>query len=167
MNAFDQVSALFRSKNLSAAVANLLDQAYAEGCGKPDWHHDFGLEKPEMVAMNLAGIYAADTAANVLAAFLGDVVGGKTTEEGYLAALKALVDNDLSRVERLIVKNLANLAWRAGQPFRDMATNPLGHIEREVNMQFNLLPLDEEDKDLVQLRRGAQLLLTHIKGEPL
>jgi hypothetical protein len=157
---FEKVTALFQSIDEAIVVANKLDKAYADGTGHPEYHtKDFGLKDPQMIAMNLAGLYAADTAANLLCLTLY----GQVTEKLYVEALEALVAGDIDDTEAQIVKNLANLAWRAGQPFRDIATNPLGRITREINMQFNLLPPDEEDKDMIQVVEGAKILLEWIK----
>lgn len=159
MNAFQKISALFQSVAASVAAANVLDKAYADGVGQPDYHQPFTAESnPQMVAMNVAGLYAADTAANVLT--MNAV--GNADEEVYKESLERIVNNDLDHEERYIVKNLANLAWRAGQPFRDIATKPLNRITRDVNAQFNTLPEDEQDKDLIQIREGARILLEEI-----
>lgn len=157
--AFSLVGLLFRNVDAAVANANVLDKAYADAT-KPEYHTPFGVDSPEKVAMNQAGIYAADTAANMLAVD-GD---GHVSEDDYVAALKRIAANDLSFQEKYVVKNAANLAWRAGQPFRDITTKPLNRITRDVNEQFNLLPEDEQDKDLVQTMTGAKLLLETINS---
>lgn len=166
-SAFEVVSRIFRSIPLSVAAANAMDLAYAEGVGHPEYHAaDFGADQPQKVAENLAGLYAADTAANILAAYqYGVDRDGKVTEVSYVRCLEAIRGASLDATEKFIVKNAANATWRAGQPFRDITTKPLNRIERDVNMQFNLLPGDEEDKDLVQVQKGAEIILDAIAKE--
>lgn len=156
---FALVSALFQSTDEAVRVANTLDKAYADAT-KPEYHTPFGMEDPQKIAMNQAGLYAADTAANLLAAQYSDV-----TEENYLEALKSIAEGKLDSDDKYVVKNCANLSWRAGQPFRDIGSKPLNRITRDVNAQFNTLPEDEQDKDLVQTRTGAQLILDWIASK--
>lgn len=151
---FPRVNALFQSIEEAGRVANVLDKAYADATN-PTYHTPFTVESdPQKTAMNMAGLYAADTAANILVGAQGPV-----TEEAYLAALDRIARNDLNEFDKYLVKNCANLAWRAGQPFRDIGSKPLNRITRDVNAQFNTLPNDEQDKDLVQTCTGAKLLL--------
>lgn len=157
MSLFQRISALFQSVDDAVRVANVLDKAYADAT-VPSYHTPFGADNPQMVAMNLAGLYAADTAANLLAAD----VNGAISEDAYVLALRRIMEKQLTLWERYLVKNCANLSWRSGQPFRDMASKPLGRITRDVNAQFNTLPVDEQDKDLVQICAGAQLLLEYL-----
>jgi len=160
MPCFERISLLFQSTEEAVRAANVLDKAYADATN-PEYHKPFGADNPQMVAMNLAGLYAADTAANLLALLNGH---GTVSEEAYEAVLLRIAENQLSVVEKYVVKNCANLAWRSGQPFRDITSKPLGRITREVNAQFNTLPVDEQDKDLVQVITGARLILKAIEG---
>lgn len=159
-NVYQSVTKLFQSVEAAVAVANRLDKAYAEGVGHPEYHTPFDVTNSQMVAMNLAGLYAADTYANLFVIGCSDT---GSAEDEYITVLETLAAGDLSRAEKQFAKNLTNLAWRSGQPFRDLATNPLNRITREVNMQFNLLSPDEEDKDLIQIQEGARILLEWIK----
>lgn len=154
MTRFQKISGLFQSTTEAVRVANTLDKAYADAT-KPEYHTPFGADNPQMIAMNLAGLYAADTAANLLA--LDE--DGQVDEDGYVEALQKIANKNLSPREKYLVKNCANLSWRSGQPFRDIGTKPLNRIMRDVNAQFNTLPEDEQDKDLVQTCTGAKLLL--------
>lgn len=157
MRIYEKVTAIFRSVESSVEAANILAKAYVDAVGKPEDYKPFGADNPEQVALNLAGLYAADTAANILSA-----TRYGASANAYLAALVNIRDNCLTRTEKYVVKNVANATWRAGQPFRDMATKPLNRISREVNMQFNQLPPDEMDKDLVQVQAAASFLLKEI-----
>jgi len=163
MKLFEKISQLFQSTDVAVQVANLLDKAYADGTGNPDWYAEFGSDKPEQVAINLAGLYAADTAANLIARMRGVV-----DEDGYRNALKAVVEMgemenpDFNRMEVFVALNCANLAWRAGQPFRGIEKDPLDRITRDVNAQFMTLPNNEVDKDLIQVTEAANFLLKMI-----
>lgn len=157
---FALVSKLFQTPDEAVRVANVLDKAYADATD-PTFHTPFGIDNPQMVAMNQAGLYAADTAANLLSA----TAEGGPTEEAYLAALKLVAEGSLTPAQKYLVKNCANLAWRAGQPFRDIGSKPLNRITRDINAQFNTLPEDEKDKDLVQTRTGAKLILQWIEAQ--
>ena len=165
VNMFEKVSQLFRSIDSTVIAANILDKAYADGVGKPEYHTPFGADNPEKVAMAIAGLYAADTAANLLAMMeRGLLPDGSVFSGSYYKALCRLAHNsdDLSPGEVYIVMNAANLSWRTGQPFRDISTKPLQRITREVNMQFNQLSKEEQIKDLVQIVAGAKILLDWI-----
>lgn len=162
---FGRVAALFQSIGESVRVTNRLDEAYANGVGHPEYHTPFDLEtNPQMVAMNLAGLYAADTCAHIIGQASGRAIrtGDMVTGGQYLDALQRISDGDLSNWEKYVAKNCANIAWRAGQPFRDIETKPLNRITRDVNMPFAMLTPDEEDKDLVQIQEGGRILIEWI-----
>ena len=157
---FSAVTALFQSIPKTVVAANRCDLAYNVGEKKPGAHVPFGTEEPQTVAQNSAGLYAADTSANLIAVLRhGFNDEGKVDEGDYTEALNAIATKSLNDQERFIAKNVANVAWRAGQPFRDIVKEPLGRITRPVNKQFNELPPSEEDKDLVQVVAGAKVLL--------
>ena len=161
---YKKISNLFQSIEKSVLAANRLAKAYAEGTGNPDWYTPFDQTEPQKVAMNLAGLYAADTAANVIAIMRAKQLKIKLDEKDYLNALKDIANNNLLPTETFVVQNLANLSWRAGQPFGDLAEDPLGKIKRGVNTQFNLLNWEEKQKDLIQVHEGAKILLEEIKS---
>jgi hypothetical protein len=157
---FSAVTALFQSIPKTVVAANLCDLAYNVGERKPGDHVPFTAESPQTVAQNSAGLYAADTSANLIAVLRhGFNDEGKVDEADYTEALEAIATKSLDEHERFIAKNEANLAWRSGQPFRDIVKEPLIRITRSVNRQFNELPPNEEDKDLVQVVEGAKILL--------
>lgn len=164
MNVFEKITELFQSIEQSVIAANQLDKAYADGVNHPEYHTPFTLESnPQMVAMNLAGLYAADTAANILSLVNFDD-DSSSKEELYLICLNKIYNQFLTPAQEIIVKNIANVTWRTGQPFRDITSNPLNRITRSVNMQFNLLPEDEEKKDMIQICTGAGIILNYINS---
>ena len=163
---FDAVSAFFQSIEKSIAGANRCHLAYWKGEGKPEEYKPFGIESPELVAINMAGIDAADTVGNLLAAHddEGWLVGrDNVTEERYVDCLRKIANLDLTEGEKFIAKNGANLGWRAGQGFREIKIDPLNRIKRSANAQFMTLEPSEEDKDLLQVAEGARIILDHLE----
>ena len=158
ISVFAVVSALFQNIPKSVTIANRFQEAYYAGIGKPEDNTPFSENSPNDVAMNVAGLDAADSAANCIA----QVKTGYVNETNYLKALEAIAEGRLNADETCIALNMANVAWRAGQPFRDMATKPLNRLARPVNAQFNTLPDYQQAKDLIQVVLGAQILLEEI-----
>jgi hypothetical protein len=159
METFEKVAQLFQSKERAVEVANRFDRAYYEGTGTRDGHVPFN--DPEMVAMNLAGLYAADGAAALLAL---DGRLGAVEEDNYVNQLRRIAGGDLSDPEKAVVCLAANLTWRAGQPFRGITSDPLGRITRGVNQPWAALERDEQLKDLVQVQLGARIILENLEG---
>lgn len=159
ISSFEAVATAFQSVEFSVEAANSADLAYNTTTGNPGDHKPFTVEdNPQMVAMNLVGVYAADSAAHMLAAD----EHGHVSETTYLHYLKAIAEGCLTPREFTIADLAANLAWRAGQPFRDMATKPLSRITRQVNCPWGMLSTEEKPKDRIQIKLGAQTLLTKI-----
>lgn len=169
-NIFGTVSDALQSVERAVDWANAAARAYHVGTGgDPTAYEPFGVEKPMEVAMNLAGAYAVDAAANIIAAQRMDTTQRiaaqripvmphksyvKSFEETYLQTICDIAHGNLGESERYIARNCANLAWRAGQPFRS-----LDRLARAVNAQFNTLPAAEIGKDDDQLRAAALKLL--------
>ena len=150
-NIFNKITQAFQSIETTCALANAQAKAYDPNAAT------IAPDDQSGIAMNIAGVYAADSAANAIAALRApQTVGAPTTvsEEGYVAALRAIAEDDLDDVERYITRQFANVAWRAGQPFRGLA-----RLARPVNVQFNMLPTHEVDKDSAQIRAAAKSLL--------
>lgn len=162
---FVAVTKLFQSTELAEKVANLFDRTYQEGIGKIEDYRSFtAVENPQMVAMNLAGLYAADTAANMIGILRRHITNDHLfSEDDYVDIMRKIVDGNVTEDDHFAALQCANLAWRAGQPFRDIGTNPLNRITRNVNMQFNLLSEEEQGKDWVQIQTGAKIILNYIE----
>jgi hypothetical protein len=155
---FATVSTVLQSISLVAACANVCATAYAESTGGS--HTPFPETDQSNIAMNFAGLAAVDGAANAIAAMRGGVDDElNVSEEGYLQALEDIATNweDLSNEEKYAAAIAANVAWRAGQPFRS-----LERLTRSVNVNFNMLPANEKEKDRVQLQAAAKFLLQQI-----
>lgn len=164
MNVFERVAKLFQSVEESTAFANALAKAYADGVGHPEYYTPFGADKPEDVAMNLAGLYAVDTTAAMIATLR---YNEGLTEKTYVKSLEAIATGELNNDFIFIARNAANLAWRAGQPFRGITNSPLNRITRPVNTPFVLLPNNEVAKDDSQLQAAATQLLAIFEDECL
>jgi hypothetical protein len=164
---FDVVTTILRSTELSVEAANRLDAAYWRGIGQPDGHKPIKSISPEKIGLNLAGLYAADTAANVIAAMHYGLVDGKVQSFRYVQVLRDMANGDLDDLDMYILENACNLSWRAGQPLRDMSTEAYGRLGRDVNKQFNLLPDGQTQKDAVQGQEGARILIERIEEKEL
>jgi hypothetical protein len=155
---FATVSTVLQSISLVAACANACAQAYADSTGGT--HTPFGETDQGNIAMNFAGLAAVDGAANVIASMRYGVDNELNVfENEYLEALEAIAawDDELSDKEKYAAAIVANVAWRAGQPFR-----ALERLTRPVNMSFNQLPANEKEKDRVQLQAAAKFLLEQL-----
>lgn len=69
--------------------------------------------------------------------------------------LKSLVNDSLSKDDKMIFARFANATWKAGQPFRG-----LNKITRATFTPFYFLTEADIEKDLVQVRTAAQKLLS-------
>lgn len=152
---FDAITAAYQNITWSVKAANACEQAYAELTGGT--FTPFTEAEPQKVAMNLAGVYAADNAAQILAMQSNWFGGTAIKPKAYERVLEKIAAGRLSPVEMQVVRLMANATWRAGQPFRG-----LERLTRDINVAFPLLKdLDavELQKDTVQIRTGAILLL--------
>lgn len=156
-NPFLIVSNVFRTTALMLLGAQACANVYQKSQGQPDVTFDHtSLD----FKLNVPGVVAADTAANLIAAQrTGRDGDGNVTQEGYVAALKAIINDDLGPEELYQAANVANATWRTSQYAR-----PEDRWGREVNRSFNLLPVDEKFKDLDQLKAAAAFLLEQIEG---
>ena len=152
---FARIAEILSNLDLMIEGANICDEAYAEGVGQPEWHVPFGIDKPETVAQNVAGIQAVISSIGAIHVMRGFVPGAHS--EMTLKILVDIANSDLSPNERSIVLRMANCAWGAGQSFRT-DKGPLGRLTR-MNV-FDLLPEEEIEKDMIQVRAAAKWLLS-------
>lgn len=109
------------------------------------------------VSTQTPGLFGTESAANIIAVLRN---GGDLSGDGFTNALRSIASFDgLSGIEEYIVRNCMHATWRTSQA-RDM-----GRYGRDVNRQFNQLPLPEVAKDDVQAKTGASILLTTLAGE--
>lgn len=152
MGIFNQVSQIVQSVDSSVKLANAAELAYHVGTGgDPKAFTPFTADEAQRVAMNLAGSYAVETAASVIAAKRNS---GLVTEEAFEKALRDMAEGKLLPTEQLVARLCANLAWKSGQPFRS-----LDRVTRAPMVDFNLLSEAEKTKDDDQIQTAAQTLL--------
>jgi hypothetical protein len=108
--------------------------------------------REEKIAINLAGFYALECGVAAIT---------QQTGETFVTCLQRIINDNLGKNEILLVNHFANTTWKAGQPFRD-----LERIKRPVFTVFSLLPPEEQQKDLIQIRMAAQYLLRTMEGSP-
>ena len=157
MNSFQAVSHVFRTTALMLAAAHACANVYERSNGNPDvtWDHT----DPNF-RLNVPGVVAADSAANIIAKSRHGVdADGNVSEEAHVEALKALAEWDLSESEAYDAENVANATWRTAVYGR-----PEERWGRPVNQSFNLLPLSEKAKDKDQLMAAAAYFLTQIEA---
>lgn len=155
-NVFRNVSALFQDLKAAVGFANRMDSAYRASQGQAS--EPFTAENVQAVAMNLAGLYAADAAAQMLV--VTHYGAGGLTDDRYLAVLRRFAQGDFNPKSGSIADLCANLAWRSGQPFRS-----LERLSRPVNMSFALLSSSERAKDRAQIIEGARFILEHVTAK--
>lgn len=152
------ISEVLMSVEKSVELANAAALAYHVGTGgDPATCLPFTSEEPQQVAMNLAGAYAVQTAASVISEIRNN---GEVTSMGFEMVIRDIAADNLSDLERSVARRCANLAWKAGQPFRG-----IDRITRSAMVDFNLLPTDEIAKDDDQLQAAAESLLRYV-GRP-
>ncbi|WP_153796081.1 hypothetical protein [Foetidibacter luteolus] len=107
--------------------------------------------KDQKIATNVAGFYALECGLSFYAA-----------KEKILPSvlLQSILKDSISSDKKLVFLRFANLTWKAGQPFRG-----LERITRDIFMPARLLPEDEVEKDWVQVKTAAKMLLNTLKAE--
>jgi hypothetical protein len=97
------------------------------------------------IATNVAGFYAMECALNYL-----------VTRKNVLPSvvLKSLVNDTISKEDKMIFARFANATWKAGQPFRG-----LDRIHRPTFTPFYFLSEEDVEKDVVQVRTAAGRVL--------
>ncbi|MBX7149949.1 hypothetical protein K1X76_12845 [bacterium] len=144
---------LMQSQEFAVDVAAWQDGAYYRGIGQtPPAFNDNTVTKPvsQNVAMNLAGFYAVEAGIGAIA----DRTGQSPAE-----ILKGIVDGTLPEADMLLLARFANATWKAGQPFRS-----LDRIGRSAFVPAQSLPAAELEKDYVQLKGVAELLLPRVEA---
>jgi hypothetical protein len=154
----EQLRSFLQSKEFAFNMALHMDSSYNASENKPvpaflTDEEMIGVKKKsfkeEKIAMNVAGFYALECATNFLV-----TSGEKTPSE----ILQSLIDDKISKEDKLLFARFANATWKAGQPFRG-----LDRIKRETFTAFNFLSEADIEKDLVQVKAAAKKLLEAFK----
>jgi len=104
--------------------------------------------KEMKIATSIAGFYALECGLNYLV----------TTKKMLPSTiLKSMVNDSLSKEDKLIFARFANATWKAGQPFRG-----LNRITRQTFTPFYFLNETDIEKDMVQVKMAAQRLLSRL-----
>ena len=155
MKTLEKIKAVLENTTLMVEAANSCDKAYAVGTGNPDWYAPFGIEKPEAIAINVAGVQAVVSGIGILAVLRG----AGNVDDSVIEILDDIINDNLSKTEMSIMLRLANCAWGAGQAFRS-DKGPLGRMSN-MNV-FDLLPEEEVAKDYHQIKAAALFLRKNI-----
>ena len=155
---FDLVTAIFKSKEKAVTIANRINKIYADRYDTEPYV-PFGFENPQKIAVNLASLYAAATCVNIIAVIRSGL-GKKRriAEYDYIQTLIDICEGRVSPKEIFIAESMANLAWRAIQPFIDIESDPLNCIAGDINIEFNQLTDEQRSKDYLELREAAHIL---------
>lgn len=102
--------------------------------------------KEMKIATSIAGFYALECGLNYLV----------TTKKMLPSTiLKSMVNDSISKEDKMIFARFANATWKAGQPFRG-----LNRITRQTFTPFYFLNESDIEKDMVQIKMAAQRLLS-------
>jgi hypothetical protein len=105
--------------------------------------------KEEKIATNVADFYAWNAG---LATWLQH-------KKITFIILQSILNDSISKNDKILLNRFANATWKAGQPFRGLA-----RITRNTFTCFDLLTPEEIEKDWVQIKAAAvklsQALLT-------
>ena len=148
---------LLQDTTVAAAVSYYVDSTYAVSQGQtpPAFNPnatDTATSKKTVrqikIATNVAGYYALECGLNYVV----------TIRKVYPSQiLRSMVDNSLSKDDILLFARFANATWKAGQPFRG-----LSRITRDTFTPFYFLSDADIDKDVVQIRAAAKILLNNM-----
>jgi len=107
--------------------------------------------KEMKIATNIAGFYAVECGVNYL-----------TTTKHVMPSkiLQSLVDDSISKDDKMIFARFANATWKAGQPFRG-----LNRISRATFTPFYFLNESDIEKDLVQVKMAAARILSILRED--
>jgi hypothetical protein len=153
-----QIKRLLQDKSFSYQMAVFMDSCYWTGEHKAVQPFILKEEetatkkksfKEEKIATNVAGFYALECGVNYL-------VSSKKQAPSII--LQSIINNSISKEDKMLFTRFANATWKAGQPFRG-----LDRITRDIFVPFNFLSDTEVEKDWVQVRAAAAKLLAAIK----
>lgn len=148
-----KVNLLLQNESFALEMAQQLETAYYKDTHQPV--PDFLKEgednaetrrsiKDDKIAANMAGFYALESGLNYLAVSRNNLPSD---------VLYSIVADSIIETDKELFERLANLTWKAGQPFRG-----LHRIKRATFISFDLLPQHEKEKDWVQIKAAAKKL---------
>jgi hypothetical protein len=154
----EKINRLLKDKQYAFAMASHMEAAYYKGQNKPappflSPKEDTAVKqksaREEKIAINIAGFYALECGVGYLSASQNKLPSD---------ILKSITLDSTSAKDKQLLERFANATWKAGQPFRS-----LDRITRDIFKPFDMLPEDEVEKDWVQIKQAAKMLLAAIK----
>lgn len=149
----EKISQLLQSESFALGIAQYLEEAYYKDT------HQFApafLQKGEdtaeikrfmkdyKIAINIAGFYALESGLSYLAISQHSLPS---------EIIFSIITDSIDVKDKQLFERLANLTWKAAQPFRG-----LQRITRAIFTPFDLLPQNEKNKDWVQIKAAAKKL---------
>ncbi|MHA4846066.1 hypothetical protein ACX0G7_17955 [Flavitalea antarctica] len=145
---------LLQDTGYAFEMASYIAAAYDSTQGKQQQKNEWTNEpirkktRDQKIASSLAGFYALECGINYII---------KTSDRVPSDILKAIVNNTISPEESQVFARFANATWKAGQPFKG-----LNRITRRTFTPFYFLTKEDIDKDLVQIKGAAEMLLNYL-----
>ena len=135
-------------------MAAYIDSSYAATQGQKqnlnDWS-DATIRKStrsQKIASAIAGFYALECGLNYFV---------ETSDRLPSEMVNALINDSLNQEELQVFARFANATWKTGQPFKG-----LSRIKRQTFTPFYFLTKADVDKDLVQIKAAAKMLLQYL-----
>lgn len=149
----ERIRSLLQSEKYANEMAAFLDSAYYANNSKPavpftapgDTAVIHKSARDQKIATNVAGMYALDC---------GIVYLATQTMQLPSTLLRMVTENKMSKEDMMLLARFANATWKSGQPFRGLT-----RITRETFTPFYFLTEADIEKDLVQIRSAAAVLL--------
>lgn len=155
---FEKIKSLLQDKSYAYEMAAYLEASYYTQQKKavppflsPD-EVKMILKKSaveQKIATNLTGFYALECGLQYIVT---------TQKKLPSVVLESVINDQLATGDKELLMRFANATWKAGQPFRSME-----RITRDNFVPFNFLPASEIEKDWVQIKNAAQLVLNKLK----
>ena len=154
---FKKIGMLMRDKAYAFEMAKHMEASYYRSLNQtvPEFisaAQDSATEEKsvfeEKVATNIAGFYALECGLNYLV----------TTKHKLPSnILQSIVDGTITQQDKELLERFANATWKAGQPFRNV-----DRITRDVFIPFYFLSKEEIEKDWVQIKNVAGILIKQL-----
>ena len=147
---FKKISDLLKDKQFALEMAQHMEAAYYTAQQLPippflkpgeDTATIRKSIKEEKIATNIAGFYALECGLSYLAT---------TQNKLPSVVLQSILNDSISKDDKILFERFANATWKAGQPFRG-----LDRITRTTFTCFDLLTPEEIEKDWVQIKAAA------------
>lgn len=153
----ERLRSLMQNEKYAFEMAAFLDSAYYANNNKPitafltpsDTAVIYKSARDQKIATNVAGMYALECGVVYL-----------STQKNQLPSvvIQSLIDDTMAKEEKMLLARFANATWKSGQPFRG-----LNRILRETFTPFYFLSEADIEKDIVQVKSAAAVLISAMK----